>query len=149
MIPRMKIHKFFKKHLDKIKVLIDRNDFDTIYQMGFAEFSDITQDKVVQCINNELLATKWLTEEPTLSYIDNSPSYKIDSSSDVREIDLEVSKWMKKNKNKLIKLADKNEYAKFYDTVKKAFPEAQEDKLMMAVHRGAIDNNIHYELITD
>lgn len=147
-VPRSKIQKFFEKNKDTIKQLVDLDDYDSIYKMGYAEFPKIPQENVAQYINNELLDTKWLTREPTIGY-NEKISFDIDETSDVWQIDQAVSKWVKKNKTKLTKLADDNDYAKFNSLAKKAFPKAQEDKLMQALQAATIEHSIHYELITD
>ena len=148
VIPRKKVHSFFKKNLDDIKELVDLNDYDTLYQMAYEEFPDIPQDVVAQSINNEIESTKWLMKEPTMGY-NEKISYDIDETSETWEIDHEVSKWVKKNKTKLIKLADADNYGKFNDMVKKAFPKAQEDKLMQALGAATVDHGIHYDMMTD
>ena len=149
MIPRLKVQKFFEKNIEKIKELVDSNEYDMLYQLSLKEFPNISPEKVVQAINNELLATKWLTKEPTLKYPKKYSSFEITFDSDSWQIDFEVSKWMKKNKTKLTKLSNNNEYNKFYSLAKKAFPNAQEEKLMVAVQAAAVEHGIHYELTTD
>lgn len=148
VIPRKKIQSFFKKNLEEIKELVELNDYDTLYQMAYEEFPKMPQDVVAQCINNELASTKWLTKEPTIGY-NEKISYDIDETSETWEIEHELSKWVKKNKTKLVKLADANDYNKFNGMAKKAFPKAQEDKLMQALASAAIEHDIHYEVMTD
>ena len=147
-IPRKKVQSFFKKNLDDIKELVDSNDYDTLYKMAYEEFPDISQAVVAQSINNEIESTKWLTKEPTIGY-NEKISYDIDETSETWEIEHEVSKWVKKNKTKLVKLADADDYGKFNNMAKKAFPKAQEDKLMQALGAATIEHDIHYEMMTD
>lgn len=148
IIPSKKIQKFFEKNIDDIKRLSQNDDYDKIYKMGYEEFPEYPQENVAQYINNELLSTKWLTQEPTIGYNDKI-QLQVDQDTETWELDREVSRWIKKNKNKLIKLADNNDYKKFNALAFKAFPKAQADKLMQALLNASVENDIHYELHTD
>jgi hypothetical protein len=107
--------------------------------MAYDALPDLGQDQVAQELNSILLSLP----------VDIKLPKKLDQNSHVLEINALVSKWVEKNKNKLVKLADDNKYNEFYDLARKEFPNVQEDKLFYAVDLASIEHNIHYEFITD
>ena len=156
VLPRVKIQKYFDKRKEDIKTLVDANDYDQVYDIFYSQFPDISQDVVAQCVTTELISTNWTLLEPEESkggFIKPSDAEpknnELDETSSVWKINAVVDKWVKKNRDTLIKLADANDYKKFYRMVIDAFPKAPQDKLMQALQTSAITHGVHYEISTD
>lgn len=142
-----KVQKFIEDNFEELEKLIADDDFKTIYQMAFKNIQGVDQLKLIQALNNSLnLLT---TGEPFIVYPDENDSFDIDETSTTWEVGHEVSKWVKRNRKKLLKLADDDNYKEFYELAKKQFPKAQEWKLMLAVNQAAIKYDIHYEYHVD
>jgi hypothetical protein len=136
---RKEVDVFFKKNKEVLLGYAKEYDWDRFYKMAYDALPDLGQDQVAQELNSILLSLP----------VDIKLPKKLDQNSHVLEINALVSKWVEKNKNKLIKLADDNKYNEFYDLARKEFPNVQEDKLFYAVDLASIEHNIHYEFITD
>jgi len=156
VLPKIKVLKYFNSCKKDIKSLIDSNNYDQIYTMFYNKFSDIPQDLIAQFVNNEILSTNWTLLEPKesgggfIEYSDVEPDdNELSEISSVWKINLVVDKWVKKNRDTLIKLADSDDYKKFYQKIIDAFPKAPQDKLMQAFQSSAIAHGIHYEVSTD
>lgn len=150
---RTEVQKFFNKNKDELAKYVEKDDWNSFYKMAFKQFPKYNQDEIAQAMGNEAAGAGWYTENDIPKYIGKTDSKKgsnqIDRNSDVNEINAVVSDWVKKNKSKLIKLADANKYNEFYQLVKDKFPDVQQDKLVYAMNIAAIDHGIHYELITE
>ena len=150
---RDKVQKFFKKNKARLAKYVEKDDWDSFYQIAFDAFPNEPQDDIAQAMGNEANAAGWYTSVSPRKFIGKTevtkPSKEINQLSDVTEINSIVSDWVRKNKRKLIKLADDDNYKEFYRLVKSKFPEAPEDKLVYAMNKAAVEHGIHYELITE
>ena len=144
---KKEVDKFFKKHESTLTKCAEASNWVAIYKLAFQSLPQFAQDEVVQEINNTILSLGWLTKNDIASY--NTTDAKLDHDSNVNEVNAFVSKWVKKNRTKLIKLADDNNYKEFYQLAKDQFPGVQEYKLVQAVNTAAIEHDIHYELSTE
>ena len=150
---RTAVQKFFQKNKEQLSKFAETDNWDAYYKLGFAALPEFRQEEVAQALDNEAMAAGWYTENiiplANAKSDNKKASTQIDQLSDVNEINAVVSDWVRKNKAKLIKLADDNNYKEFYQLVKDKFPLAPEDKLVQAMNAAAIEHDIHYELITE
>jgi hypothetical protein len=156
VLPKIEIQKYFDTRKEDIKNLIDLNEYDQIYAIFYNKFSNIPQALIAQFVNNEILSTNWTMLEPKdsgggfIEYSDAEPKdNNLDATSSVWKINLVVDKWVKKHRDKLIRLADADDYRKFYQSIVDAYPKAPQDKLMQAFQSSVITHGIHYEISTD
>ena len=144
MEPRLAVQKYFNANKDSLEVLMDQDRWDEVYQIIFNQFPQFEQHILSTAINSEALDAGWLTKQVPVDV-----KLSIDVNSTVGEIQATVSNWVGKNKKRLIKLADDDEYKNFYQAVKDAFPEVPEDKLLFAFNVAAVEHDIHYDVLTD
>ena len=144
MEPRLAVRKYFNANKESLEVLMDQDRWDEVYQLIFKEFPQFEQHILSTAINNESLDAGWLTKQVPVDI-----KLSIDVNSEAGEIQTTVSNWVDKNKNRLIKLADNDEYKNFYQAVKDAFPDVPEDKLLFAFNVAAVEHDIHYDVLTD
>ena len=142
--PRLAVRKYFNANKESLEVLMDQDRWNEVYQIIFKEFPQFEQHILSTAINNEALDAGWLTKQVPVDI-----KLSIDFNSEVGEIQTTVSAWVAKNKNKLLKLADNDEYTKFYQAVKDEFPDVPEDKLLFAFNVAAVEHDIHYDVLTD
>jgi hypothetical protein len=57
------VEKFFKSNKKKLESLVDDNDWDEFYELGFEKFPDADQDDVAQAMNNAAIAAGWFENE--------------------------------------------------------------------------------------
>ena len=57
------VEKFFKSNKKKLELLVDDNDWDEFYELGFEKFPDADQDDVAQAMNNAAIAAGWFENE--------------------------------------------------------------------------------------
>lgn len=141
------VKKFFDDNEQEIEKLIASQDFIKLYHMAVKDIKGIEPYKLLQALNNKLVSIT--SHEPTVGKPKDNESFEIDDTSTTWEVSHEVSKWVKRNREKLVKLADKDDYKEFYGLAKKEFPKAQEWKLVLAVSAAAIEHDIHYEYDPD
>jgi hypothetical protein len=144
MEPRLAVRKYFNANKDSLEVLMDQDRWNEVYQIIFKEFPQFEQHILSTAINSEALDVGWLTKQVPVS-----AKLSLDSNSEVGEIQTTVSAWVAKNKNKLIKLADDDEYTKFYQAARDQFPGVQDDKLLFALKVAVVEHDIHYDVLTD
>ena len=156
VLPKIEIQKYFETRKEDIKNLVDLNEYDQIYTIFYNKFNKIPQDLIAQFVNDEILSANWTLLEPKdsgggfIEYSDVEPDNDdLNETSSVWKINIVVDKWVKKHRNKLIKLADADDYRKFYQSIVDAFPKANQDKLMQAFQSSAIAHGIHYAISTD
>ena len=109
MEPRLAVRKYFNANKDSLEVLMDQDRWHEVYQIIFKQFPQFEQHILSTAINNEALDAGWLTKQVPVN-----AKLSLDSNSEVGEIQTTISAWVAKNKNKLIKLADDDDYTKFY-----------------------------------
>jgi hypothetical protein len=101
------VSKWFSSSKKKLKSLVDEDEWDEFYELGFEKFPDIAQDDVAQAMNNAMGAEGWLVE---------------DSSSEMpTEKELETLSFGDKSQQKGVKMGD-------YDKKMKS-PKASPTKL--------------------
>lgn len=144
MEPRLAVRKYFNANKESLEALMDQDRWNEVYQIIFKEFPQFEQHILATAINSEASDAGWLTKQVPVDV-----KLSIDFNSEVGEIQTTVSAWVAKNKNKLLKLADNDEYTKFYQAVKDEFPEVPEDKLLFAFNVAAVEHDIHYDVLTD
>ena len=142
--PRLAVRKYFNANKESLEVLMDQDRWNEVYQIIFKEFPKFEQHVLATAINSEASNAGWLTKQVPVDI-----KLSIDFNSEVGEIQTTVSAWVAKNKNKLLKLADNDEYTKFYQAVKDEFPDVPEDKLLFAFNVAAVEHDIHYDVLTD
>jgi len=142
--PRLAVRKYFTANKDSLEVLMDQDRWHEVYQIIFNQFPQFEQHILATAINNEALDAGWLTKQVPVN-----AKLSLDVNSEVGEIQATVSAWVAKNKNKLIKLADDDDYTKFYQAARDQFPGVQEDKLLFALKVAAVEHDIHYDVLTD
>ena len=151
---RTAIQKFFNDNKITLKALVDKNDWNSYYNMAIKAFPNFKSSDIVQAMGNQAQGENWYIKLP-IPVLNmntgpaNKPFLNIDINSDVLEINAAVDDWVRKNKKKLTKIADENNYKMFYQLAKDKFPKAQEDKLVYAVNVAAITYDIHYEISTE
>ena len=141
---KIAVERFFKKNKDVLVSFAKKEDWNSIYKLAFQSIPQFDQDDVAQELNNIILTVGWPFEIGS-----QYNTTKLTNDSDVNEVNAAVSKWVKKNRTKLIKLGDNNDYDELYQLAKDQFPEVQEYKLVQAVNIAAIEHGINYELITE
>jgi hypothetical protein len=144
MEPRLAVRKYFDANKESLEVLMDQDRWNEVYQLIFKEFPQFEQHILSTAINSEALDAGWLTKHVPVDI-----KLSIDVNSEAGEIQTTVSNWVGKNKNRLIKLADNDEYKNFYQAVKDEFPDVPEDKLLFAFNVAAVEHDIHYDVLTD
>ena len=144
MEPRLAVRKYFDANKDSLEVLMDQDRWDEVYQIIFNQFPQFEQYILSIAINIVALDAGWLTKQVPVDI-----KLSIDVNSEVGEIQTTVSNWVGKNKKRLIKLADDDEYKNFYQAVKDVFPNVPEDKLLFAFNVAAVEHDIHYNVLTD
>lgn len=107
---RNAVKKFFNQNKDKLAKFAKDDNWDEIYSLAFKNITQFNQDEVAQALGNEAMAAGWYTENPTPTFTVKAGKNKpqLDQTSDVNEINAVVDVWVKKNKKKLMKLADEN-----------------------------------------
>jgi len=151
---RTAIQKFFNDNKKLLKTFVDNSDWKGYYDLAIKEFPNFESSEVVQAMGNQAMGENWYIKLPipklnTNTGPVNKPFLNIDVNSDVLEINAAAEDWVRKNKKKLTKIADDNDYKTFYQLAKDKFPNAQEDKLLYAVNVAAITHDIHYEISTE
>jgi len=144
MEPRLAVRKYFNANKDSLEVLMDQDRWHEVYQIIFKQFPQFEQHILSTAINNEALDAGWLTKQVPVN-----AKLSLDVNSEVGEIQTTISAWVAKNKNKLIKLADDDDYTKFYQAARDQFPGVQDDKLLFALKVAAVEHDIHYDVLTD
>jgi len=144
MEPRLAVRKYFNANKDSLEVLMDQDRWHEVYQIIFKQFPQFEQHILSTAINNEALDAGWLTKQVPVNV-----KLSLDVNSEAGEIQATVSAWVAKNKNKLIKLADDDDYTKFYQAARDQFPGVQDDKLLFALKVAAVEHDIHYDVLTD
>ncbi len=145
---KITVDQFFKKNKDVLVNFAKKDDWNSIYKLAFQLIPQFDQDDIAQELNNIILSVGWLTEEE-YEMKSKYNTIVLTHASNVNEVNAAVSKWVKKNRTKLIKLGDNNEYNKFYQLAKDQFPDVQEYKLVQAVNIASIEHGINYEIITE
>jgi hypothetical protein len=146
-IANKKVKDFIERNSEEVNRLLASSDYMKLYHMAIVNIRGVDQMYLIQALNTNIVELNPV--EPSVKVPSDSDSFEIDETSTTWEIEHEVSKWVKRNRTKLLKLADSDQYKEFYGLVKNEFPKAQEWKLLMAMNRAAIEHHIHYSFYTD
>ena len=119
------VNDFFKKNMKKLEKLVDEDEWDDFYELGFEKFPDVDQDDVAQAMNNAAMMADWFENEPA-----EAPTEK----------ELETMAFGEKSQQKGIKMGD---YDKKMKTPKQSPSELyieenfkKKEKLEEAEYRG-------------
>jgi 23S rRNA U2552 (ribose-2'-O)-methylase RlmE/FtsJ len=133
---------YLKKNKEELLPLVMDDNWEEVYKIVFAAFPDLDQADMATVINTDSLSlTGWLSMDPDEIIKD------LDHTHGVRHVFVAVNDWVKKNKAKLIKLADADDYDAFYKLAKDKFPKVPEEKLLHALKLAAVENHIHYDIV--
>jgi hypothetical protein len=143
VLPRLKIDKWLEKHKEEVVKMVHADEWQKLYNQLFAAFPECESADIATYINGCIYDPRgWLYNEPEEIHTGDTLERHYGTKSHYAA----VKKWAIKNRNKLLKHADANDYQSFYDMLFKEFPNGDQGKLVHALKLIAVEFRIHYDL---